>query len=91
MISKDDIDAVKKILNKGKAEIRVKRSGMLQRITFTIKHVKTPTGEYPVLSTDRLIDFKELVRVAEETKLPVQTPTGTAFPKGTSPKDFIGL
>lgn len=80
-----------KILKEGKIEMRVLRSGMWQKITFTIKRIKTPDGEYPLLFTDKIIDLKEIVRVAEETNLPVQTPTGTAFPKGKSAKDFIGL
>lgn len=80
-----------KILKDGKAEIRVFRSGMWQRIIFEVKNITTPSGTYPLLSTERMIDFKELVRVAQETNLPVQAPNGTAFPKGTSPKDFVDL
>ena len=80
-----------KILKEGKAEIRVFRSGMWQRIVFLVKRIETPFGSYPLLYTDRIIDFKELVRIAQEIGLPIQTPTGTAFPKGTSPKDFVGL
>jgi len=83
--------SIEQILKAGKTEIRVLRSGMYQRIVFEIKRIKTPMGEYPLLSTDRQIDFKEIARVSEETGLPVQTPSGTAFPKGKSAKDFVGL
>lgn len=83
--------SVRQILKEGRIEIPVMRSGMLQRIVFEVKRMKTPIGEYPLLSTDRQIDFKEIARVAQETGLPVQTPAGTAFPKGKSAKDFIGL
>lgn len=83
--------SIERILKEGSVEIQVMRSGMLQRIVFEVKRVRTPMGEYPLLSTDRQIDFKEIARVAQETGLPVQTPAGTAFPKGKSAKDFIGL
>lgn len=79
------------ILKAGKIEIRVLRSGMWQRIVFEVKRINTPMGEYPLLSTDRQIDFREIVRVAQETGLPVQTPSGTSFPKGKGAKDFVGL
>ena len=81
----------KRILIRGKTEIRVLRSGMWQRIVFTVKKIETPAGPYPILFTDRMIDFKELIRVAQEYDLPVQAPNGTAFPKGKSPADYRGL
>ncbi|MEM2974320.1 MAG: hypothetical protein QW112_01690 [Candidatus Micrarchaeia archaeon] len=80
-----------KILTEGRAEILVHRSGMQQRIIFTVKRIDTPAGPYPVLYTDRLLDFKELARVAQEYDLPVQAPNGTAFPKGKGPNDYRGL
>jgi hypothetical protein len=87
----DPIQTIKDIIQKGRIEIPVMRSGMRQRIIFEIKRIKTPMGEYPLLYTDRQIDFREMVRIAQEIGLPVQTPSGTAFPKGKSAKDFIGL
>jgi len=80
-----------RILAEGKVEIRVHRSGMWQRLVFLIKKIETPAGPYPVLFTDRILDFKELARIAQEYDLPVQTPTGTAFPKGKTPADYRGM
>jgi 4-diphosphocytidyl-2-C-methyl-D-erythritol kinase len=80
------------IIKEGKAELRVQRKGsMFQRVVFTVKKVTTPYGVYPMLFTDRFIDLAELVRLAEQMKLPVQSPSGTAFPKRTTGKDFVGL
>jgi hypothetical protein len=80
-----------KILADGKVEFRVHRSGMWQRIIFEVKKIETPAGPYPILYTDRMLDFKELARVAQECDLPVQAPNGTAFPKGKGPNDYRGL
>ncbi len=80
------------IVKDGKAELRVLRKGsMYQRIVFTVKKITTPYGTYPIIVTDRIIDLKDMVRLCEEIKLPIQSPTGTAFPKGTTGKDFVNL
>jgi len=79
------------ILKTGKAELRVHRKGMFQRIIFTVKIINEPYGKYPVLFTDRVIDLSEAVRLAEELQIPVETPNGRIFPRGKSGKDFVGL
>lgn len=79
------------VLKNGKGEYRVHRKGMFQRIIFTVKLIKEPYGEYPVLFTDRIIDLKEAVRLSEELQIPVFTPNGNVFPKGKSGKDFVLL
>jgi len=79
------------ILKAGKAELRVHRKGMFQRIIFTVKIITEPYGKYPVLFTDRVIDLSEAVRLAEELQIPIEIPTGKVFPKGKSGKDFVGL
>jgi hypothetical protein len=79
------------ILKKPLIEIRVLRSGMFQRIPFKIIREKTPIGDVPYLTSDRIIDMNELLRIAEEYNLPVRAKNGTVFPKGKMAKDFIGL
>ncbi|MEM3408122.1 MAG: hypothetical protein QXF07_00790 [Candidatus Micrarchaeia archaeon] len=79
------------VLRNGKGEYRVHRKGMFQRIIFTVKIIKEPYGEYPVLFTDRIIDMKEAVRLAEELQIAVFTPNGNVFPKGKSGKDLTEL
>jgi hypothetical protein len=64
---------------------------MLQRLPFKIVREETPAGPVPYLTTDRLIDLPELMRVAEETGLPNSSPTGKVFPKGKKSSDFAGL
>jgi hypothetical protein len=82
---------LEEILKNGKGEFRVHRKGMFQRIVFTVKIIKEPYGEYPVLFTDRVIDINEGVRLAEELQIPIEIPNGKVFPKGKSGKDFVAL
>ncbi len=82
-------DELDKILKKGKGEIRVLRGGMWQRVEFVVKEKKTPIGSYNVLSTDRIINAEECVRIANEYNFPVETPSGLFFPSGKSASDFV--
>lgn len=81
----------KDALEKGKADIRVMRSGTLQFQTFEVKRMDSPIGKFPVLFLDKFVDLSELLRIAEEFQLPVFTKNGQIFPKGKSAKDFAGL
>ncbi|MFH1470247.1 MAG: hypothetical protein ABIF01_00705 [Candidatus Micrarchaeota archaeon] len=85
MVSREDI------LARGKGEIRVFRAGMYQREEFVVKRIDSPFGTFAVLEVDKFIDLKELLRVAEEYRLPVYAKNGKVFPKGKSTKDFVGL
>ncbi|MBI4399928.1 hypothetical protein HY570_04220 [Candidatus Micrarchaeota archaeon] len=77
------------ILEAGKLLIRVKRSGTLQQQEFLVKKIPSPNGTYFVLHLDNYIDLSELLRIAEEYKIPFSVKNGVVFPKGTSTKDFI--
>ncbi len=81
----------KKILAEGRVRIQVKRAGMLQQITFVVKRVSTGGTHFVELYFARMIDSKELERVANETGLPVEAETMRAFPCGKGAKDFLGL
>ena len=76
------------IISAGEIKIRVIRSGMYQKLTFTVAKEKAGEVEYYELFTDRLIDASELTRIAEEVGLPVKAQNGRSFPKGTSARDF---
>lgn len=76
---------------KGSAVIRVKRAGTLQQVEFKVQRMRSPMGTYPVLLTEKFMDFSELVRIAEQFRLPVQAANATVFPRGTAAKDFTGL
>ncbi len=79
------------ILRKGRGEIRVMRSGMLQNEDFVVKRITSPLGTYAILEVDKIIDIKELLRLSQEYNLPVFAKNGKVFPRGTSTKDFVGL
>ncbi len=78
----------KNIIKNGSVKIRITRSGMLQQMTFTVREVRTGNIKYVELFCDRMIDMSELLRVANQTGLPVEAQNGTAFPEGTSASDF---
>ncbi|MGC8662177.1 MAG: hypothetical protein ACP5RT_00090 [Candidatus Micrarchaeia archaeon] len=82
-------DFAKQIVKKGSIKIRVKRSGMLQQLTFTVKVSNAGNLKYYELSTERVVDTSELLRVASEIGLPVKAPNGEAFPKDTGATDFL--
>ncbi len=79
------------IVKSGTARLRVKRAGMLQYVVFAVKRIKLGADEFAELYSNRVIDFGELQRLADETGLPVEASNGRAFPKGLGAKDFIGI
>ncbi len=81
-------EKAREILRLGSIKLRVRRSGIYQQLTFRTKIVKLGNMEYNELFTERQIEMTELVKIAEESGLPVEAPNGRAFPKGTSAADF---
>jgi len=79
------------ILKRGSIRIEVKRSGMLQKMLFTVKRIKIGEHEFVELYLPRHLELSELQRVADETGLPVEAENIRAFPKGKGAIDFIGL
>jgi len=78
-------------LLKGMVDVRVKRSGMYQVLPFKIVRKDSPNGKVPYLVLERMLDLSELMRVSEEYRLPVESPMGKVFPRGTKETDFLGL
>ena len=78
-------------MQNGSIKIRVVRSGMYQQITFFIKKTQAGNVEFVVLSTERVVDTSELLRISKDIGLPVEAPNAKAFPPGTSAKDFSHL
>ncbi|MGC8671474.1 MAG: hypothetical protein ACP5TJ_01105 [Candidatus Micrarchaeia archaeon] len=76
------------IIEKGYIEERVNISGIWQRVTFKVIKKKYGSFEYITLHTDKLVSASDLVRIADETGLPVESPVGRAFPKGKMAEDF---
>lgn len=81
-------EMARNIIADGSIKKRVTRSGMLQQMTFRIRKVVAGNVQYVELFCDRTIDMSELIRVANETGLPVEAQNGKAFPNGTSAIDF---
>ena len=79
------------ILKKGSVELDVMRAGMRQKIEFKVEYEGTPVGKVPYLSTERIVDLSELLRVAQENDLPVKAPSGKFFPPGKKAIDYIKL
>ena len=79
------------ILKSGTANIRVRRAGVTQVLTFNIEREGTPNGKVPYLTLDKFLDAPELHRIAEEFQLPVKAKSGKFFPRGKMSKDFAGL
>ena len=76
------------VLNRKEIKIRVIRSGMYQKLTFSVRKERMGDVEYYELYTERLIDASELTRIANEMELPVRAQNGQAFPSGKSARDF---
>jgi hypothetical protein len=81
----------KEILQSGSVDIRVKRAGVFQILTFTLEREQTPAGPVPYLVLDKFLDTPELLRIAEELQLPVKAKNGKFFPPGKMSVDFVGL
>ncbi len=79
------------IIKGGAYRARILRGGIIQQFTFTVKKAKNGNIEYAELYTSRMVDLSELMRIADETGLPVEAENGRAFPKGTAASDFQSL
>lgn len=80
-----------RILKDGSIRIRLHRAGMFQFQTFAVRRVKYGGGEFVELYLDKVIEMSELLRIANETGLPVESQNGRAFPEGKGAKEFMGL
>ncbi|MEM3841386.1 MAG: hypothetical protein QXN59_01680 [Candidatus Micrarchaeaceae archaeon] len=83
------LESIEEILKKGSVKIRVKRAGMFQLQTFTVKKVKLGNDYFYELYTDKVVELPELARVANEVGIGVEASNGRVFPEGKSAKDFI--
>lgn len=84
-------DSAREILKAGQFRTKVKRSGMLQFITFHVKAVELGKERFTELFSERIIELPEVERVANLVGLPVEVQNGRVFPKGTSAMDFVNV
>lgn len=79
-------------LKDGKILFRVRRAGgFWQRVEFVVVRERAGAASFPVLTTTKSMDGSEHTRAANEIGLPVRTPGGLVFPKGSGAADFVGL
>ena len=84
-------ETARKIISDGSVELKLKRAGMFQFQTFTVKRVKHGRDSFVELFLDKVIDMSELKRLSNELGLPIEVQNGRAFPDGRGASDFIGL
>ncbi len=76
-----------KILKEG-ITVRVKRSGMFQRVTLNPITEKKAGMQIRMLESKRTIDLQEVERLVQEIGLPIKAPNGLFIPKGKMLNDF---
>ncbi|MCX8195033.1 MAG: hypothetical protein N3G22_02925 [Candidatus Micrarchaeota archaeon] len=81
----------KEAILKGEVSVRAKRAGAFQVLLLKVVRRQGPFGKVPFLVLDRHLDMAEIVRIAEEYQLPVESPVGKVFPRGKKESDFAGL
>ena len=84
-------DKAASILKNGEVVIRVKRAGMYQQLTFKVRRIPVGNTHFAELFVDRVLNLDEIVRIANDLGLPVESQNGRAFPVGKGANDFIGL
>ncbi|MGC8567715.1 MAG: hypothetical protein ACP5RP_00110 [Candidatus Micrarchaeia archaeon] len=77
------------IIKRGFVKIRVKRAGMLQQLSFSVKKVEIENSYYNELYSPRLVELSEIERIADLMGMPVEAGGKRAFPKGKTALDFI--
>jgi hypothetical protein len=76
------------ILKKGSVEVHARVSGIRQLHVLKVKWEKTVWGMVPYLIGEHPIPANELIRLAEELKLPIKCRGMVVFPRGKAPQDF---
>ncbi len=79
------------IIRAGSIKVRVRRTGMIQVVTFKLKRVQLGSEMFAEPYFPRVIDRSEIQRVANEIGLPVEAEGVRAMPQGKTAKDFINL
>ena len=76
------------ILKRGYVDVKVFVTGLRQSHRLEVSKQKTVQGEVPFLVCKHYIPPTEMVRLAEELKLPVKHKDTVVFPRGMSPVNF---
>ncbi len=84
-------EAARTAIKSGSMKMRLKRAGMFQVQTFTIRRVRLGNDEFVELFLGKVVDIGELTRLANEAGLPIEAENGRAFPSGRGAVDYAGL
>jgi hypothetical protein len=76
------------IIKRGYVDVKVFVTGLRQSHRLEVKVEKTAVGNVPFLICRHYIPPAEMVRLAEELKLPIKHKDTVVFPRGTSPASF---
>lgn len=89
MNNDQEIQRRESILKQGFIDVKVQVSGLRQSHRFTVYYDKTSRGIVPYLLSKLIVPLPELMKVAQDTSLPVRCGKNIVFPRGKSPSDFI--
>ncbi|MFH1785419.1 MAG: hypothetical protein ABH842_03240 [Candidatus Micrarchaeota archaeon] len=76
------------ILKRGYVDVKVYVAGLRQSHRLDVVKENTSQGEVPFLVCKHYMPATEMVRLAEELKLPIKHKSTVVFPKGMSPSNF---
>ncbi len=70
-------------------KLRVKRFGIYQQITFRLKTIDFGSSKSYYYGTEEVVEYSELLRLANEKKLPFGGRNGIVYPLNKSAKDYL--
>lgn len=76
------------IIRRGYLDVKVYVAGLRQSHRLTVVMEKSAHGEIPFLVSQHYIPSTELIRIANECKLPIRHKQTVVFPQGMAPRDF---
>jgi len=79
---------IESILKRGYVDVKVFVAGLRQGHRLEVKMEKTSNGEVPFLICKYYMPPVEMVRLANELKLPLKHKDTVVFPRGMSPSSF---
>ena len=82
--------SAEEILKKGFVDVKVFVAGLRQSQRLEVVKQTTAQGTVPFLVCKHYVPATELVRLAEEFRLPIRHKDTVVFPRGTTPSSFTG-
>jgi cystathionine beta-lyase/cystathionine gamma-synthase len=83
------MDLKEKIFKEGKFTTTLVHSGMRQNIEFELKTITIAGKNLKVLFTEKPVNLNDLIKLAEQLDIPIQSKTGLIYPPGKKASDFF--